>query len=677
MFTLLLVSQAGVVSSAARESSDSQLLSEVSVAADNINITGPITATEGTSVTYTIMYTDVVATGGVMYEIAGIDPMSMTVSASIEPSKTYTDGTYVWAYEDISSTGTITLDVTHNDCGSISHTASTLDTHDDPFDNTLQESSVSTLIDCGEEPPKPTTCQGVTVTVNSVASGNWDDPAIWNNGVPEDDDVVWIQATHVITGSKTWTNVGSLCNDGTLQSHTYRALLIRANGFVVNSQNAQILGQDGVSADDDSSCGTRGSTVQIGPDPSDRDGVEITNHGIIQAGNGGKGTCSGLGGSVALLGRNTTNSATGEIRSGNGGNLTGDVNNRVARDGGNIFIFGNFKGSGTLTNEGTIWSGQGGDGSSTATNDQHGGDGGCIILISQPFVNIFGPIIAGSGGMGVNGGRNGDYGCVIIDPEGYMKFSADAKVTGGDIQINGGDNWTVDMSGINTPIITATNSITVAVGDGGVIDLTDNETTVLRAGEDITFYAGEEGRIDESLRLDDNVNINDVADDSDDKVATEASRILRDIGVAAPEVMPGVSGTKLDIDIVIQNQSVASDTISIAVADSENWGVTASAGEVAVAALSGEDVVLSITPQAGSTADRTTITVTITSQEDPTLVVTQEIEVLVDVDVPTAVTLTDADAIAGANWYLPALALLLVAGLLLASRRLVLVARQK
>lgn len=666
MFTMLLVNQAGIVSSAAIEEAADQSI-VMADASTGISIAGPITTTEGISITYTITYSDVVATGGVKYQFDGIDADKITVNPT--PAASDTDGDdLIWAFEDIGADGTITLEVTHNDCGSISHTVWLLDTHDDPFSET-KESSISTLIDCDEEPPEEPTCDGVTVT--SVASGEWDDAATWDKGVPETDDVVHIQASHQIDGPKTWINVESLCNDGVLQSQLKRSLLIRANGFVINSKNASILGQDGVD-NYGRGCGTRGSTVQIGPHPSDDDGVEITNDGTIQAGDGGDGTCSGLGGSVTLLGRNTTNGATGQINSGHGGDLT--ANNRSARDGGNIFIFGNFGGDGTLTNEGSIMSGRGGNANVAATNPQHGGDGGCITLISQPFVNIYGPIIAGIGGMGAAGGANGSYGCVIIDPEGYMDFNENARVSGGDIQINGGDNWTVDMSGIAgaTPVISATGSITVAVGNGGVINLTGNNTTVLRADGEITFYAGEAGRVDESLRLDNGVVIGDVATGA----TTAPAQILRDISVSAPEVMPGEVGVQLELDIVVHNLSVATDTISIVVTDSEGWGVTASIDEVAVDALSGADVVLNITPPANPSAERTTIMVTITSQEEPTLVVTQEIEVLLDF-VPTAVTLTDADAIAGTNWYLPALALLLVAGLLLASGRMVLVARKK
>ena len=673
IFALLLVNQTSLVSSAAIDQAADQSI-VIADASTGISIAGPITSDEGTVETYAIEYTDVVPTGGIIYQFAGIDAGHITVTATPAASTTNGDA-LIWAFEDIGADGTITLEVTHNDCGSISHTARVLDTHEDPGME-AKESSISTLIDCDQEPPEGPTCDPNDATVMSVASGDWRDTTTWDTGaVPGANDVVHIQAGHQVYAPAGWITIESLCNDGVLVSQLYRSLLIRASDFVINSKEASMLGQDGVD-NYGTGCGTRGSTVQIRPHLSDPDGVEITNHGIIQAGDGGDGTCSGLGGTVSLLGRKTTNGATGEIYSGNGGHLTANVNNRRARNGGNIFIFGNFKGPGALTNEGIIMSGQGGNANPAATNPQHGGNGGCIILISQPWVYIYGPVIAGMGGMGAAGGMDGNYGCVIVDPEGYIDFNENAQVSGSDIQINGGDNWTIDMSDIDgpTPVISATGTIDVAVGDGGVIDLMGNNTTVLRADGDITFYAGEDGRNDEPLRLDDGVTIDDLADDPDG-AATENAQILRDIAVSAPEVMPGDAGVQLEIDIVVQNLSVAADTITIEVTDSEEWGVTSSADEVAVDALSGADVRLSITPPAVPDADRTTIMVTITSQEEPTLEVTQEIEVLVNV--VTAVTLTDTDAYAGANWYLPALALLLVAGLLLASGRLVLVTRKK
>ena len=139
----------------------------------------------------------------------------------------------------------------------------------------------------------------------------------------------------------------------------------------------------------------------------------------------------------------------------------------VAGRGGDTHIRGSQGGEGTLLNDELLCAGDGGQGNSAATEPQHGGDGGCLILIGRPVILSNGQHYAGIGGQGSGGGQSGLDGCVRIDPILIDLSGSNTEVVGGDIRIYGGQEWILDLRSLKTTAISATGSITLSTGAGG------------------------------------------------------------------------------------------------------------------------------------------------------------------------------------------------------------------
>lgn len=466
-----------------------------------------------------------------------------------------------------------------------------------------------------------------TATFTSVGSGRWDNPATWQgNRVPTTHDIVWIQPYHSVTAPPNFT-VSGLCNEGRLESELHDELSLLASDFVLNSRTGQIVGQDG---DDGTgnNCGIPGSSITIQPaqaaDEADF-GVAITNRGIIQGGNGGNSQqCAADGGSVYLLGRNSANESTGYICGGKGGNLLNSEADGRAGKGGNTTIRGNFGGDGYLTNQGIICSGSGGDGSPQASTSQDGGDGGELIIVTRPTIELGGTHKAGKGGQGSPTGANGQEGDIWIAPDGMIDLSG-ANVEGQNVIISTGYSWTIDLSDMSGGVISASSNITLAVGTGGIVDLSNNDETVLQANERIAIYS-------DKVRLD--ADITEIVSAS--TLVTASARILRNVSIAAPEATIARPGIPITIQLTILNNAPEEDSYDLSITDSNNWTLNELPTPISVEGLgsssdNAQPLQLLVTPpDQASYGETDTITITVTSQSDPTIQSIQEIQVRVE-----------------------------------------------
>jgi hypothetical protein len=476
---------------------------------------------------------------------------------------------------------------------------------------------------------QPVECK--TTTIQSISNGNWNDPTSWSsNRIPTSNDVVWIQEGHAITVPAQVT-VQALCNEGRVESSGNKLELL-ARDFVINFQTGQIVGQAGRTGSG-SECGSRGGSITIKPPEDDQEGneneadngVPIINRGQILGGNGGDDEqCTGDGGSVYLFGRHTTNSGT--ICAGDGGHILGRTQVRDSRTllslkkemeatggkGGQTTIRGNFSGFGDLINEGMICSGNGGDG-----NSLDGGDGGDLLLVARPNVELSGGMhIAGKGGRGIGGGSPGKNGDVWIDPETIILKGA--SVEGGDITISGGEEARLDLSQMNGSVISATESITLAVGTGGVIDLTGNQELILEAKQQILIAS-------EQILLDEGTVLTDIVRAPKVKVMTSTATLPRHMSLIAPQAIVARPAITQAIELTILNNGSLADTYALTVTDSADWSLSALPTPITVAGLGSQGLLLSVTPPLNSSGQRDTITLSVTSQSD--LNVRQEAEI--------------------------------------------------
>ncbi len=459
---------------------------------------------------------------------------------------------------------------------------------------------------------------GCPSTIQSVGSGHWNNARTWNLGrAPAGGDVVEILPGHEVIGPSS-ANVTGLCNYGRLRGASNQPLRIQATGFISNYH--EILSSDG-SRGEGAACGGAGAYLEL-------QGSPIFNAGLVQAGDGGAGEqCGGSGGSAMVLGRNTTNHGT--ICAGRGGNVLGTTTGQGGK-GGDAHIWGKWSGAGSLINTGLACGGDGGDGNSNAIGVQDGGAGGRLKLISLPSVFLgSGQHYAGRGGQGSGGGADGLDGRVVIEPNTISLAGISTRVWGGNVLVFGGDDWVLDLSGMSNGSIQASGSITLAVGLSGTVDLRGNTGQVLQPG---TESAAEGHGILQSgahvyiaadtILLDPGVDLVELAGEN---VVTAPGTILRDVSWAGPHTARTTPGATVPIEFLVMNGGPEADTYDLDISDSEGWGLSTLPDSVSVGGLEAAELVLEVTPPEEEGSDL--ISIVLTSQSDPKLVVEEQIHV--------------------------------------------------
>jgi len=343
-------------------------------------------------------------------------------------------------------------------------------------------------------------------------------------------------------------------------------------------------------------------------------GRPVDNKGKIRGGKGGGGDkYGGRGGAVRILARDMTNTVTGEIRGGKGGNVLGTGSGR-AGDGGTVIVWGKWGTFllGFLRNTGKIFGGEGGDGNPAATSPQKGGKGGKVKLISDPSTFVGGGQQGGgNGGQGTGGGANGARGRLIVEPSTISLAGDETEASGSDVLIFGGDDWILDLSHLSAGAVVATDNITIAVGTGGVVDLRENSSQVLQAGGRV-FIASDE------ILLDAGVGLADVAGDN---AVTGPSQILYDCSLFDPGPTVGQPGATVPVSLTFTNNGPVADTYTLSVSDAEGWDMSGLPSSVTVEGLDIRDLVLDVTvPSDAVAADSNVVTVTATSHADANLV---------------------------------------------------------
>jgi hypothetical protein len=498
-------------------------------------------------------------------------------------------------------------------------------------------------------------CSDTDVTIETVKSGYWA-TLIYKNGqwvfegpsdvwvrrqqpptspIPTSNDVVRINAGHEIIGIP-FVKVKKLCiaDGGTLKSHeapnvTYGGPLeIQATDYIENK--GDILGKSAIVPE------TPGASIllKVGkgiiqrPKAGDwwwysySSGGPILNLGHIIAGDGGDGNQYGAsGGNAIVLGRNTTSTTTNAfIKAGDGGDITGTQTGKGGH-GGLTQIWGKLGGYGYLINSNgaKAWAGDGGNCNTNAGSSQTGGDGGNLWLVSLPRVFL--------GDSEIRAGEGGKSGCTYYGRDGWVRIEpnfidlsgANTKIEGGNVSIFGGNDWTLDLSGINGTVITATGDITIAVGENGVVDMRGSTGDLFKTEGQVNIFAND-------IALDEDVVLSDVIDASD--IVVGPSKILRDVSIVGPTASVGEPGDILPVNITLTNTGPEKDTYNISVTDTAGWTLGQLPSTFELEALQSVDLVLYVTlPSTVGATDM--ITVAAISQNDPEANATLEAQVSV------------------------------------------------
>ncbi|NJO16773.1 MAG: choice-of-anchor D domain-containing protein [Thioploca sp.] len=497
----------------------------------------------------------------------------------------------------------------------------------------------------------PADCSPEKITIEtSGQSPWWEDPTAWQRlqpgaELPGTADVVHIKSAHAIVGLPL-IQVKALCIDDNAvllsRDNQGSALEIQATDYFQNQ--GYVLGLDGADSDTETcttDCAKPGASIiiKVGSQLQRQDkmgdwwwygdGGPIVNLGQIQAGNGGSSENYGApGGDALVLGRNTTNQ--GVIQAGQGGHVLGTGAGQAGR-GGLTQIWGKLGGPGHLYNQNgaKALAGDGGHCNPAATEQQTGGDGGNLWLVSLPDVYLNNGIYrAGKGSPYCQ--PPGKDGFVQIEPSVIDLTGAQTHISGGNVTIFGGNDWLLDLSNMANPFLEATGQITLAVGSGGIIDLRHNQTPIMTANGQVNLFA-------DTILIDAGVTLSDLITAT--AIVVGPHKILPDVNLVSIGNLFGQPQTTLRLSFILFNNGPQMDTYLVTLTNAAGWPLNLGESQITVAGLDSIVVTPQLTlPQELGASNA--ITMTVISQTDPRVQATAQVDVMVTDQPPLVTTAT-------------------------------------
>jgi len=416
-------------------------------------------------------------------------------------------------------------------------------------------------------------CLDENVTLESVASGPWEQKNTWSpNRPPNPSDLVKINPGHTVEGGYVKAQCIIVDRGGSLTGK--KELLKVEAGEIYNRGN--LLGKAG----EDGQC--QGSAVSAYQHATAGGDVvlkvmRLTNDGKIQGGRGGHDITHGTncpsgqnieahggnGGSVNIDASATvTNNGTigsegdsvyGQIVSSSGNNGGVGSNNansfNCSRSGssqlGSGYNYGQaWGGSGGKTvvkatvrvvNMGRMSSGYGGDARVWSDcNQAHYGTAGNLVVTS-PLLDNKGTISAGQSGE------------AFVEPDIFLSGPAMRLEDSKHITLFGGDEWRLSLSNLSEDALRASESITLAVGKGGVIDLRGNSARIINAGKQVEIFA-------DNILLDAGVRLQDLA--TAPNIQLHPSKILHAFDLSVLGIPP-------TMEVMLLNAGPVGDTYTI------------------------------------------------------------------------------------------------------------------
>jgi len=323
----------------------------------------------------------------------------------------------------------------------------------------------------------------------------------------------------------------------------------------------------------------------------------------------------------------------GNIQGGDGGNVTfgssyygqSGQNMKVGGDGGNVFIQSDSKYLGHASS--VTMAGYGGDvtvNNPCVDNPGHcsgyelrGGDSGALTVNSQDVI-----------AAGTYKGSS-----VYIDPSISLMGSDTKIIAEEDVVIFGFENWELNLSGLSEGAITAGGNITLAVGKGGKIDLQGVSPKAFKAADKVEIHAD-----NDAILLDEGVQLEEIFE-AEEEVVVGPSKIIYHVVLSGQQQANGQPNTTVPISLTVSNGGPEKDTYTLSAVSESGWNVSGLPSSVSIEGLKQEQLALSIAlPAEGND----TITITATSQADPTVVATRQARATVDLPPKVALTITQS-----------------------------------
>jgi Divergent InlB B-repeat domain len=367
--------------------------------------------------------------------------------------------------------------------------------------------------------------------------------------------------------------------------------------------------------------------------------------GIIKGAAGSDGGDSGGQGSAIIMDSYTTGTGT---TSTDCSGLIFNAGTIQAGKGGNAYLQGGNGGALTVNACEIMQAGfmvAGGGGNADAyplywCQDVYGGQGGEIVLGADQTLFTTPQSVTSSGfggnarvyctsddlahpGAGGNlsawvagglywGGTANSGGSLYIEPDIMLSGEGTHLVAKEDIVIFGGKDWELHLNNLRPEAVNAGRNIIIAVGEGGIVDLKGNSSKVFKAVGTVEIYA-------DTIMLDDGVKLEDLIEAKE--ITVKPSKILYHATLNGKQQVKGSVGTTLPVEFNLANGGPQQDTYTLNVTSASGWNMSTLSATVTIAGLTQEKLVIETTLPA-TIGEQGTITVTATSQTDPTVVAT-------------------------------------------------------
>ncbi len=232
------------------------------------------------------------------------------------------------------------------------------------------------------------------------------------------------------------------------------------------------------------------------------------------------------------------------------------------------------------------------------------GNGGDLQVYSEGSLKLEGTAIAG--------------GSLYFEPS-HMISGEDTYIEAKeDVVIFGGENWELILTGLSEGAINAGRDIILAVGEGGKIDLRGVSAKAFKAVGKLEIHS-------DTILLDEGVQLEDLIQAKE--VVVGPNKILYHVILSGQQQIRGQPNTTVSISLTISNSGPTTDTYILSAVSELGLNVSGLPASIAIEGLTRKQLDLNIVlPAEGND----TITITATSQADPTVVATKKIRAIVD-----------------------------------------------
>lgn len=517
-------------------------------------------------------------------------------------------------------------------------------------------------------------------TIRSSTSGSWDVAGTWVEGrVPNSTDVVLVNQRHTVTlppnTGTTPIEVAGLCveQQATLQSHPNTGGATPAVNWVNinawdNIHNKGTIqgwyGVDGFGIDTNSNSQieiteyhypTEGSGIYLSAAKFVNDGQiggGITGRGgddypylYLQAYtwkyplNGKEAIEGGRGGKAEIYAQVVENHASASIEGGHGGNGFGTKPTFYNSDGtpqnnygeSNRYLIGNVKGNAKGGNGGNVELTAIAENASEFSNNQgviRGGCGGSAYAWWYDTTSTAGiggsasawvPSNSGQIAMPGNLSTQGCTGGAAYWEPITLKATSTTRIEDYErVVIYGPEDATIDLRELSEGAISAQTTITIAAGKNGTVDLRGLNSKVFKAGTLLEVFA-------DNLLLDAGVTLENLADAP--TITTAPSKTIYKASWSSHgSVIGNEANATLPVTLTLNNESAGEDTYAISVSDPAGRVVGTLPSTVTAKYMERSKLTFDVTlPATRGTTE--VVTITATSQNDPTVKAVTELQV--------------------------------------------------